>query len=279
MVDCFSFLKMNSSSRFSEPPATDKIDEVADNELHLCAPTVLGYSFAAKMWGRLAANKFSTIRWNKNAFDHLVLPETTKSLIKGLVDADRENADIVNDVISGKGGGCLIILHGRPGTGKTLTAEAIAEERQKPLMTVSIGELSTDSAELEERFTDILEISRLWKAVLLLDEADVFLEARSAHELHRNALVAVLLRLLEYHQRVMILTTNQVTCLDEAFKSRISIGIKYRDLDKKGRRRIWENFFALAGIKIVDTPIDVIVEGSVAKEEINKLASIKLNGR
>jgi hypothetical protein len=44
--------------------------------------------------------------------------------------------------------------------------------------------------------------------VLLLDEADVFMEARSSHDLDRNKLVAIFLRLLEYFEGIMFLTTN-----------------------------------------------------------------------
>jgi SpoVK/Ycf46/Vps4 family AAA+-type ATPase len=272
---------MNPTSYIPDVDEEDKIDEVSEDELHFCAPTVFGYSFVTKMWGRLVADKFSLIVWNKSAFEHLVLPEETKTLIKSLVDADRANADIIKDVITGKGGGCIVILHGRPGTGKTLTAEAIAEERQKPLMVISVGELGKDAGELEEKLTDILEIAKLWEAVLLLDEADVFLEARSLHELHRNAMVGVFLRLLEYHQRVMFLTTNRVTTLDEAFKSRISIAIKYRDLDKNARKQIWKNFLGLAGVKIVNKLVNGYDESiaTITDDEVNKLAAKKLNGR
>ena len=120
MVDCSSYQKMNPMSYLPDADEEDKIDEVREEELHFCAPTVFGYSFVTKMWGRLVADKFDPIIWNKSAFEHLVLPETTKTLIKSLVDADRANADVIKDVISGKGGGCIVILHGRPGTGKDI---------------------------------------------------------------------------------------------------------------------------------------------------------------
>ena len=81
------------------------------------------------------------------------------------------------------------MLHGPPGTGKTLTAESIAELLRCPLYMVSTGELGTDARTLERELQNILEITQVWGALLLLDEADVFLEQRGTYDLHRNAMV------------------------------------------------------------------------------------------
>jgi SpoVK/Ycf46/Vps4 family AAA+-type ATPase len=304
MVDCASYNKMNPNTRHPFNPCTlgnacnicrgqpgtnctphadDQLGEVPEEKLHMCSATVFGYSFVHKLWGRFVVNKFSPIKWDKAAYKHLVLDETTKELIKALVEADREDAKMVGDIITGKGGGCIVILHGRPGTGKTLTAEAIAEEEEKPLMVISVADLGIDAYTLEKNLRNILEISKLWDAVILIDEADVFLEARSLHELARNAMVGVFLRLLEYHQRLIFLTTNRVITLDEAFKSRISVAIKYPDLDKIARRQIWKTFLTLAGIRIIDSAFeeDLLQPGSDTWtwEEVDKVASRKLNGR
>lgn len=67
------------------------------------------------------------------------------------------------------------MLHGPPGTGKTLTAEGIAELLKRPLYMVSTGELGTRSDQLEIELNKILDVAHSWGAVLLLDEADVFL--------------------------------------------------------------------------------------------------------
>ncbi len=99
----------------------------------------------------------------------LVLPEEKKVLIRSLV----ENSADFSDIISGKGGGCIFLLHGSPGVGKTLTAESVAELLHRPLYSVSVGELGTDTNELEKKLTEILEVSSSWNAVILLDEADV----------------------------------------------------------------------------------------------------------
>ena len=75
---------------------------------------------------------------------------------------------------------------------------------------VSAGELGTNPRELETFLQQILDLANRWQAVLLLDEADVFLEARTSQDLHRNALVSIFLRLLEYFQGILFLTTNRV---------------------------------------------------------------------
>lgn len=74
----------------------------------------------------------------------------------------------------------------------------------------SAGELSTDSRYLEQELQKILDICHAWGAILLLDEADVFLEKRNMHDIHRNALVSIFLRQLEYFQGILFLTTNRV---------------------------------------------------------------------
>lgn len=70
----------------------------------------------------------------------------------------------------------------------------------------------------------------------------MFLEERSLHELERNKLVSIFLRVLEYYEGIMFLTTNRVQTFDAAFQSRIHISLEYKELDVKSRRKVWDNF-------------------------------------
>lgn len=70
----------------------------------------------------------------------------------------------------------------------------------------------------------------------------MFLEERSLHELERNKLVSIFLRVLEYYEGIMFLTTNRVQTFDAAFQSRIHISIEYPELDAKSRRKVWKSF-------------------------------------
>lgn len=224
--------------------------ELSPSELWRCFPFTLGFSFVNKQWGRLALDNLSAIQWRTEAFDQLVLDEERKNLVRALVENQGET---FTDIIDGKGGGTIFLLHGPPGQGKTLTAEAIAERLKRPLYSISVGELGVSPEELEEKLREVLDIATTWNAVVLMDEADIFLEARDERDIVRNAMVGVFLRLLEYHQGVLFLTTNRVKNIDRAFYSRISIGLFFEDATVQKRQKIWDNLLQAAKITKINT--------------------------
>ncbi len=95
--------------------------------------------------------------WNKEAFKQLVAPDDTKELIQAVVTAHGQRLTSAPDIIDGKGKGLLILLHGGPGTGKTLTAESIADQQERPLYRVTCGDIGTEPAEVERVSTDHLQ--------------------------------------------------------------------------------------------------------------------------
>ncbi|RSL54743.1 hypothetical protein CEP53_007347 [Fusarium sp. AF-6] len=217
--------------------------EFTDEEYLIASPVFLGFSFSEKHWLELSVSGIGEIKWNDKAWDSLVLEPETKDLIKALVKSRKYHAaQTIDDVIQGKGKGLVTVLHGPPGTGKTLTAEGISELLKCPLYMASAGELGTDSRYLEAELQKILDTCHAWGAILLLDEADVFLEKRNMHDIQRNALVSIFLRQLEYFQGILFLTTNRVETFDEAFQSRIHIALRYDALDAKAKRTIFQMF-------------------------------------
>lgn len=248
--------------------------EFTEEELLVASPVVLGFAFNEKLWLEFTISGISDIEWNKDAFDSLVLPDNQKSIVKALVESHTFHAaENIDDVIQGKGKGLVAVLHGPPGTGKTLTAEGIAELLHRPLYMVSAGELGTDSRTLEAELNKILDIAHSWGAVLLLDEADVFLEKRTIHDIHRNALVSIFLRLLEYFQGILFLTTNRVETFDDAFQSRIHVALRYGDLTTKAKRSIWKMFLERV------RAIEGVQTASFSEEDYDILSRRNLNGR
>lgn len=208
------------------------------------------------------------IQFNSKAFDTLVLPTDTKEMLMGFVESQVVSQNTFDDVIQGKGKGIIMLLSGPPGVGKTLTAESVAESMNIPLYMMSAGDLGTEPHQVEYALQNILEMVAKWNAILLLDECDVFLEARTSHDLERNKLVSIFLRTLEYYEGILFLTTNRVSNMDAAFQSRIHVSMAYPNLTSSSRRQIWENFLATSKQK-----------SEISEKDLDDLSEFELNGR
>lgn len=175
--------------------------------------------------------------------DELILPTTQKKVLQALVGSHLFPAQ-ARDEWGLKGKGLVILLHGTPGSGKTLTAETAAEFTRRALLKISLAELRDDDR-LEENMLRFQRYASTWQAIVLIDEADVFLEARSAGEgtdsAERNGLVAMFLRTLEYFQGIIFLTSNRVSVFDLAIKSRVHLALQYQPPNRASRRQLWRN--------------------------------------
>ncbi|CAN8104023.1 unnamed protein product [Discula destructiva] len=227
-----------------------------------------GYSLKRKEWLEFFIEQIYEIEWNNGAFDKLVLPDDQKELIMAFSETQLEGGAGFDDVISGKGKGIICLLSGPPGVGKTLTAEAVAENLRVPLHTLSSGDLGSEPWEVENGLSRILELVARWNAILLLDECDVFLEARSTHDLERNKVVSIFLRTLEYYEGILFMTTNRVDNIDPAFQSRIHVSLEYPDLSVESRAQIWKNFLATFKEK-----------PEISDADIDYFSRLNLNGR
>ena len=153
----------------------------------------------------------------------IVLPESHRDLLDILTtDVSAFTADIVE----GKSAGNVILCKGQPGVGKTLTAEVYAELIKRPLYSIHTGTLGTTASKIKEELELAFKRAKRWNAVLLLDEADVFVLQRG-NDVEQNAIVAEFLRTLEYFDGLMFMTTNRPDDIDEALISRCAAIIGY----------------------------------------------------
>ncbi|MCJ1477834.1 hypothetical protein MMC13_006507 [Lambiella insularis] len=256
--------RMNKKRRdeMHKPPLTE-------DQLILCVPYVQGFLLKRKQWSRFCVEGVEDIQWNEEIFDSLVLPNQEKDLLLAFTEGQANQRSSFDDFVVGKGKGIVTLLSGPAGVGKTLTAEGVAETMRVPLYMMSAGELGNSSWDMECKLKDVLEKCTMWKAVLLIDEADVFLERRMSYDIMRNSMVSVFLRLLEYYEGILFLTTNRVDSLDPAFESRIDVALNYQELSATSRRQIWSNF-------IMRLPEE---ERDIDKKDLDALANITLNGR
>jgi SpoVK/Ycf46/Vps4 family AAA+-type ATPase len=139
------------------------------------------------------------IQFDENAFDTLLLPAGQRRLVRALARQHALGQDSFDDMIKKKGKGCIFLLHGPPGVGKTATVEGIADNIRRPMYVMMSGDLGSDLKAVETNFNKALKLVTKWKAIILIDEADVFLEKRSSHDLARNSLVSSNLALEIYY--------------------------------------------------------------------------------
>jgi hypothetical protein len=178
----------------------------------------------------------------------LVLPKAQTDLIDILT---AEMDVLMDDVVAGKSGGTTVLCAGPPGVGKTLTAEVYSEIIKRPLYRVHSGQLGLNVATMEAALKAALMRAQRWGAVMLIDEADVYIRRRN-DDMTMNAVVGVFLRVLEYFSGLLFLTTNRVEDIDEAIVSRCIALIRYQPPDRAGRLRIWQ--VMLAQFELVAEP-------------------------
>ena len=166
----------------------------------------------------------------------LILPPEQTDLIDILT---AEMDMLMDDIVAGKSGGTTVLCAGPAGVGKTLTAEVYSEIIKRPLYRVHSGQLGLNVSEMEKVLKETLIRAQRWGAVMLIDEADVYIKRRDDN-LAANAVVGVFLRVLEYFNGLLFLTTNRVDDIDEAIISRCIAMIKYHAPNFHDRRKIWQ---------------------------------------
>lgn len=248
----------------------EEIDN-SDENLFITYPYLEGYAFNEKIWGEFKIEHISDIEYREHVFDLLVLDDKKKKLIKTLINNVSTG---FKDIVENKSGGCIILLKGKPGTGKTLTAETAAEAVKKPLYIVSSGELGTTPPVIEEQLNNIILLASKWNAVLLIDEADVFMEKRETGDVLRNAIIGIFLRCLERYDGIMFLTTNRSDTFDPAFLSRISVEVEYPDLDILSRGKIWKNLLSVINIVFDDDKYNLLAEYNINGRQIKNTIRI-----
>ncbi|RDW79457.1 hypothetical protein BP6252_04095 [Coleophoma cylindrospora] len=248
--------------------ADNGLPVITTEDYMICDFQIPGFSLFDKTWCWFAVEIIEPVEFNSDAFGTLLLPPKQKKLLHALVKS--HGSDDFDDMIKGKGKGLVFVLHGEPGVGKTFTAESIADHVQRPLYILNSGDLGVSPESVEENLTSALALATFWGAIVLIDEADVFLEQRTIHDLTRNCLVSLFLRILEYYEGILFLTTNRLTTFDVAFKSRIHLALKYSALDQDRRKELWKLFLDRTSQQNVE---------SWPEEVLESLSKVELNGR
>ena len=171
--------------------------------------------------------------------DRVVYDEGKKKTMLNLIKNHRHFAEQRKhwnlDTLIGYGFGTTLLFGGSPGTGKTLMAQALANECNLQLMRVSVPNLFK-RGNTEGNFQTVMQEASLQEDVLLFfDEADELFSDRNM-----NGLMPMILKEFERFSGVCILATNRKQLLDEAMDRRILYKADFETPNAEARKLIWK---------------------------------------
>ncbi|OQO11118.1 hypothetical protein B0A48_05373 [Cryoendolithus antarcticus] len=252
--------KRKAAAAIDKPPVPyseyDNLEigaELTDQMSFLYSSRLYVFHFGSRTWELLDVDDLKKAQFKSEVLDTLVMRPERINMLKALSkkymrsedgNEDQRSAFWSADFIENKGKSQIVLLHGKPGVGKTYTAECIAEYTRRPLITLTCADIGTDPEEVELNLEYHFTSARDWGALVLIDEADIYMEKRSSNDLVRNSLVAGFLRALEVYEGMLFLTTNRVGAFDDAFTSRIHVKLYYNPLSDSDRQRIWSSFIS-----------------------------------
>ena len=184
--------------------------------------------------------------------DHVIVPAPVSAALAGLVARIRDRRRVVQDWGFGRHhddvGGIVALFHGPPGTGKTMAAAVVAREAALPAFRIDLSRLvSKYIGETEKNLARVFDVAERLDCVLVFDEADAIFgrrtEINEARDRYANQEVSYLLQRIERHRGVVVLTTNLLGNIDEAFQRRIGVAIAFPPPSPVERRALWSGVF------------------------------------
>lgn len=186
------------------------------------------------------------------SFEQIVLPERIKAELENIISFYKNEKKIfmewgMNEVFPNRKN-MIVNLYGESGTGKTMTAHALAGALGKRLVVIDYSSIESKYVgETSKNLVNAFEYAKENNAILFFDEADALLSKRvtdmsSSTDISVNQTKSVLLGLLNNYPGMVIFTTNFISNYDTAFMRRIQYHVKYELPDVEQRRVIWKKY-------------------------------------
>ena len=180
--------------------------------------------------------------------DDVILTDALRKQVRQIVGAVRARDTVFEKwglgAVYGTGQGISALFSGPSGTGKTLTAEAIASELGRPMRVVQLsGMMDKYVGETEKNTAGVFRLASAAGEVLVIDEADALFATRASYSEHNsyyiNSHINTLLKEMDDFKGVVILTTNRAPSMDQAFERRIRWKLEFPQPDQETRAALW----------------------------------------
>lgn len=202
----------------------------------------------------------------------IIMPENTKELLENILkQQDKKVLERLHSwgIKSNKNIEAKIIFYGPAGTGKTMSALAMAKSMKKSVLSFDcskilskwVGESEQNVRKIFDTYKNIVQTCKQ-SPILLLNEADQFLSTRvdgsSGSDKMHNQMQNIFLEQIERFSGVIIATTNFLESLDSAFSRRFDYKIEFKKPNFKDRLKIWEKFLPKKALFEKDFDINIL---------------------
>ena len=203
--------------------------------------------------------EFSSVEEPKVILDQVVLPNTDKQRILSVVERHDQylqcRRDWGFDDLIQYGRGVLMLFYGKPGTGKTMTAHAIAHRMGKRILNVDIPTF-LDKSDSDRFLPGLFREARMQDALLFFDECELLFGDRS----FGNSIMTMLLTELERFEGVAVLATNLPQALDQALDRRILVKVRFPEPDRDSRLKIWRKHLPEKAPMASDVDLELLAD-------------------
>lgn len=188
------------------------------------------------------------------SWEQLILPENIKNQMSDALNHVRYSGLVMEKWGFGErikyGNGMHMLFTGPPGTGKTMAAQVIANELAMDIYKIDISRLvSKYVGETEKNFDKIFNSAKKSNIILFFDEMDSIFGKRSSasdsNDKYANMETSYLLQKIEEYDGVVIMATNYLNNVDEAFMRRIHFVFHFPLPNKDYRKKLWQSMFPL----------------------------------
>lgn len=197
---------------------------------------------------QLAQRIYAKADWN-----HLVLPAEQTALLHNITDlvssGGRHDKDCASRQQISLVPGIHVLFSGESGTGKTMAAEVIANDRRLDLYRIDLSAVVNKYiGETEKNLNELFDKAEDSNAILFFDEADALLskrgEVKHSHDRYANIDMAYLLQRMESYRGLVILATKMKSAFDDAFLRRLQFVVDFPYPGIKERTEIWQMVFS-----------------------------------
>ena len=215
-------------------------------------PTQSDFAASARTLSTPNLTRYAVAIAPKCTWSDVILPSGKMAQLRAIGARVRYRRQVLEDWGFGRklsrGKGNLALFTGQPGTGKTMAAEAMANELGLNLFQIDLSTIvSKYIGETSSNLSAIFREAENTATLLFFDEADALFskrtEVKDAHDRYANQEVNYLLQRVEQYEGLVVLATNLRKNIDDAFLRRLQFVVDFPMPGESQRELIWQSQF------------------------------------